>query len=191
MRACRWLRPARRPPATSPCRNAGVITWSMMRWAAKSGTAPSSDLAGAMRKRRSFKATTSSTPSPTSRRPIFQASPRRWVKSAMSSGAVLGSTSTTIWVPRCCSKLWSCCSRAATSPGAKVPVWSITRAVRGGTGTSAWAHAGDRVKMTQAIALKSSRVIFSSTIFPKNRPMGQVLGMWVCITCRIPPWAAR
>ncbi|CKV71658.1 Uncharacterised protein [Mycobacterium tuberculosis] len=51
----------------------------MMRLAARSGTTPSSVLAGAMRMRRSFLATTTSRPSPTPLRPIFQVSPTRWV----------------------------------------------------------------------------------------------------------------
>ena len=37
-------------------------------------------------------------------------------------------------------------------------MFTLCWSVKGGTGTSAWAHAGDRVKMTQAIALNRRRV---------------------------------
>lgn len=68
---------ALRPPAKSLLRKRGFISSSMMRTAARSGTAPSSVLAVAMRILRSSLATMTRRPSPTPLRPIFQASPTR------------------------------------------------------------------------------------------------------------------
>lgn len=65
------------PPAKSLLRKRGFISSSMMRMAARSGTAPSSALATSMRILRSFLATITRMPSPTSLRPIFQALPTR------------------------------------------------------------------------------------------------------------------
>ena len=66
-----------RPPAKSLLRKRGFISSSMMRTAARSGTAPSSVLAVAMRILRSSLATMTRRPSPTPLRPIFQVSPTR------------------------------------------------------------------------------------------------------------------
>ena len=145
MRAPSWSMAACSPPAKSPLRKRGFMASSMMRAAAMSGIAPSSALATSMRMRRSSLATMSSTPSPTSRRPIFQVLPTRLAKAAMSSGAVAGTISTTTWAPCCCSMAASCASRAWRWLLLSVPVWSMTWAVRAGTARSAacaWALAG-------------------------------------------------
>ncbi len=61
-----------RPPAKSPALNAGRMCSRMMRLAATSGIAPCSVAATWMSTSRSFLATVSSRPSPTSLRPSFQ-----------------------------------------------------------------------------------------------------------------------
>jgi hypothetical protein len=54
----------------------------------------------------------------------------------MSSGCVVGTISTTIWLPFCCSKAASLASSAWRCAASSVPVWSITRASSGGTGST-------------------------------------------------------
>ena len=78
MRAINASIPASSPPAKSPVLKRGVITSRTIWRAARSGTAPSSALAGVIHSFRSFLATTINRPSPTSRRPTFQVSPTRW-----------------------------------------------------------------------------------------------------------------
>ena len=113
----------------------------MMRWAIRSGMAPSRALATSMRTRRSWVATTINRPSPTWRRPTFQLSPTRWAKAAMSSGWVVGTSNTTTWLPRVCSMVASFWLSAACCAASSVPVWSMTRPASGGTGSTPWANA--------------------------------------------------
>src|SRR3989338_10119900 len=140
---------------------------SMTRAAAMSGMAPSKALATSMRILRSFLATITSTPSPTSRRPIFQVLPTRLANDAMSSGAVVGTISTTTCAPRVCSSVCSCVSNAALSEALRVPVWSMTGPVSTGTGNrppSACAHGvANAINNIAISALQiSARGIFSS-----------------------------
>src|SRR3990167_7214850 len=58
----------------------------------------------------------------------------------MSSGAVVGTISTTTCAPRACSKAASLASSAWRCAASSVPVLSITRAVRAGTGSTSCAH---------------------------------------------------
>ncbi len=59
----------------------------------------------------------------------------------MSSGCVLGTISTTICGPEACSKAASLASSAARCAASSVPVWSMTRAVSAGTGSTSCAQA--------------------------------------------------
>ena len=60
----------------------------------------------------------------------------------MSSGCVVGTISTTICGPAACSKAASLASSAARCAASSVPVWSMTRAVSAGTGSTSCAQAG-------------------------------------------------
>jgi len=75
----------------------------------------------------------------------------------MSSGWVVGTISTTTWLPRSRSKAASLSSSACRWAAVSVPVWSMTRAVNGGTGTCA--NAGNvnqtSTRQTQAIQRRS------------------------------------
>ena len=141
MREINASTPASMPPAKSPCLKRGLIVSATILRAARSGTAPSSALAGAIHSLRSFLATTTSRPSPTSRRPIFHVSPTRCANEAMSSGCVVGTISTTICGPASASKAASLAIRFCDSTAVSVPVWSMTRSDSGGTATSGWARA--------------------------------------------------
>ena len=101
---------------------------SMIWRAARSGIAPSSALATSMRMRRSFLATTISRPSPTSRRPIFQAVGhalrvgRRCPRAPWSAPSARRSAGRAA-----ASKAASLASSARAAPASSVPVWSMTR----------------------------------------------------------------
>ncbi|MNR44715.1 hypothetical protein D3C85_1634900 [compost metagenome] len=69
-------------------------------------------------------------------RPAFHASATRMLYWSMVSGSVVGTISTKIWLPRCCSYSASTFSSAARCWGASVPVRSVTRWVSGGTATN-------------------------------------------------------
>ena len=114
---------------------------SMIWLAARSGIAPSSFLETSMRTWRSVLATITSRPSPTSLRPIFQALPTRLAYDTMSSGCVVATISITTWEPFCCSNAVSLASSACLSEAPSEPVWSMTWAVSGGTGSRLWAPA--------------------------------------------------
>ncbi len=81
-------------------------------------------------------------PSSTPLRPSFQVSSTRMPNCSISSGWVVGSMSTAIWLPFFASKAASFDSMLATAPPDSVPVRSITRALSGGTGTCACASVG-------------------------------------------------
>src|ERR1700728_4602014 len=92
-----------------------------------------------MRSLRSFLATTRIAPSSIFLRPIFQASATRIEYCSISSGCVVGTISTAIWLPLRACKSRIFCVSAAISSLDSVPVWSTTRPVSGGTAT--WANA--------------------------------------------------
>src|ERR1700744_1681400 len=93
-----------------------------------------------MRSLRSFLATSRIAPSSIFLRPIFHASATRIEYCSISSGCVVGTISTAIWLPlRACRSRIFCVSEA-TSSFDNVPVWSTTRPVSGGTGTCAKAE---------------------------------------------------
>ena len=139
---------------------------SLMMWlAAMSGTAPSSVLATSMRTRRSCTATSRIRPSPTSLRPIFQVLPTRLAKAAMSSGAVVGTTSTTTCAPLSCSSAASLASSVAFWASSSVPEVSTTRAVSGGTGTSCWAWAARAENAINKIAISARRTGVRGTFY--------------------------
>lgn len=163
------------PPAKSFSRKRGFIAPSMMRAAAMSGIAPSSALATSMRMRRSSLATMTSTPSPTSRRPIFQALPTRLAKAAMSSGAVVGTISTTTCEPCCCSMAASCVSSDWRCASLSVAVWSITRAVSAGTARSGWAAAGRAPATTRKIAASACQTSARGIFYLEKSTAGGVL----------------
>ena len=129
--------PAETPPAKSPLLNFGVMISLMIRLAVASLSAPSSPYPTSMRSLRSSLAITSSAPSSTFLRPIFQASATRIEYCSMVSGCVVGTISTAIWLPFLSSSPLNVCVSDAMSPADSVPVWSTTRPDKGGTATSA------------------------------------------------------
>ena len=114
----------------------------MMRLAATSGIAPCSVAATRMSTSRSFLATVSSSPSPTSFLPSFQFVATRCAYEKMSSGRAVGTIRITICAPRSFSIAASLALSASTCAGVSVAVWSMTRPVRTGTGTRSCACAG-------------------------------------------------
>ena len=114
----------------------------MMRLAATSGIAPCSVAATRMSTSRSFLATVSSRPSPTSFRPSFQLVATRCAYEKMSSGRAVGTIRITICAPRSFSIAASLALSASACAGVSVAVWSMTRPVRTGTGTRSCACAG-------------------------------------------------
>ena len=108
-----------------------------MRLAIASGNAPSKPYPTSMRTRRSFFATIRYAPSSTPLRPSFHASSTRMPNCSISSGWVVGTMSTAIWLPFFASKAASLLSMRFTASPDSVPVRSVTRAVSGGTATSA------------------------------------------------------
>src|SRR5690606_27793527 len=86
-------------------------------------------------------ATTSSRPSSTPSRPSRHWSYTRTAYCAMSSGNVVGTSSTCSWLPlRCCSAS-ACVSSCCTVAGSSVPVVSTTGESSAGIGASCWAGA--------------------------------------------------
>ncbi len=132
--------PATMPPAKSPSRKRGVMVSSMMRFATRSVSAPSSPRPTSMRSARSCIATRSSAPSSGFSRPSFQASTTRIEYCSISSGCVVGTISTAICAPFRASKAASFGSRLARSAAVSVPARSVTRASSGGIGCSDCAH---------------------------------------------------
>ena len=123
--------PALMPPAKSPRAKAGPISSRVMRVAVTSGIAPSSARATLIQTLRSCGATAINTPSPTSRRPIFQASPTRLVKSEMGSGCVDGTVMTAICEPRSRSNAINLSRSACSASGESTLARSVTGAAGG------------------------------------------------------------
>src|SRR5262245_35612655 len=120
-----------------------------------------------MRRCRSFLAMTSSAPSSTFLRPIFQASATRSENCSIASPSVVGTISTATWLPLRFSRSASVCVSCAISPLDSVPVWSTTRPVSWGTATSAKAGS----------AQPSSRASRTArTAFIANRSLARSLG---------------
>src|ERR1035437_3954540 len=90
-----------------------------------------------MRSLRSFLAITSSTPSSMPLRPSFQVSSTRTAYWSTVSGCVVGTSNTAIWLPLRASNAASVCSSVACCWDESVAVRSVTRALSGGTATSA------------------------------------------------------
>ena len=74
----------------------------------------------------------------------------------MSSGAVVGTISTTICEPLRCSKAASLVSRPERCAASSVPVWSITRAVSVGIGSGPCASAGRPAHARAAMKIAAS-----------------------------------
>src|SRR6185295_8026285 len=106
-----------------------------------------------MRRRRSFLAMTSSAPSSIFLRPIFQASATRSENGSIASPSVVGTISTAIWLPFRVSRSFSVCVSEEMSLAARVPVWSTTRPLSGGTATSASAEAAQHSSNARREAL--------------------------------------
>src|ERR1700754_3083856 len=85
----------------------------------------------------------------------------------MSSGCVVGTIRTAIWLPLRLSKSFSFCLRAAVSAARAVPVWSVTRAVNVGTATSA--DANDVQQRNAARARRICRTSFIAGPAPAAR----------------------
>src|SRR5262245_24404015 len=142
----------------------------MMRFAYASGTAPSRPYPTSRRSFRSFFATTRMTPSSVPLRPTFHASATRIEYWSIASGAVVGTTSTAIWLPLRASKSASRRSRSAICSALSVPVRSVTRAFSAGMGARSWAAANAaqrssstpprsaRERRTKAVACTAPRV---------------------------------
>src|SRR5437773_4562186 len=114
---------------------------STMRFTAASGRGPSTPRPVTIQTRRSSFATRTSTPSSMPFRPSFHSSYTRTPYWAGVSSSVVGSISTAIWLPLPRSKSRSRASRVWICGGVSVPVRSVTRALSGGTATSARAQA--------------------------------------------------
>src|SRR6266480_487451 len=122
-----------------------------------------------MRRWRSFLAMTSSAPSSTFLRPIFQVSATRSENCSMASPSVVGTISTAIWLPFRASKLRKVWFSEAVSPPLSVPVWSTTRPTNGGTATLAKAarpaktqpsNSASRMALAAFITIKSCCRLF-------------------------------
>ena len=148
-----------RPPAKSPALNAGRICSRMMRPVVTSGIAPCSVAATWMSTSRSFLATAIRRPSPTSFLPNFQLEATRCANEAMSSGRAVGTIRTTICAPLLVSIAASLALSASACAGVSVDVWSMTRPVRIGTGTTSSASAGPRAfAASSAAAARTARI---------------------------------
>src|SRR6266850_450882 len=106
-----------------------------------------------MRTARSFFAMSSSAPSSIPLRPSFHSSATRSAYCSTVSGAVLGTIKTAIWLPLRNSSSRSLRSSSAFCSAVSVAVWSMTRAVSGGTGSCAQA-AEQRVGFQLRIVLR-------------------------------------
>src|SRR5580698_5608745 len=102
-----------------------------------------------MRSLLSFLATKMIAPSSIFLRPIFQASATRIENCSISSGCVVGTIKTAIWLPFRVSQAFNFRVSASISPLESVPVWSTTRPVSGGTGTCARAETWANVTNAQ------------------------------------------
>ncbi len=85
----------------------------------------------------------------------------------MSSGALLGTSSTTICVPLDCSKAASFASSASRCEASRVPVWSMTRAVSAGTGNTSCAEAGHPSASSQQASISRSMRIGATSRQPR------------------------
>src|SRR5512139_2566271 len=100
------------------------------------------------------------TPSSIFVRPIFHWSATRMPNCAMSSGWVVGTISTAIWLPFCASNAASLLSSEATWSALNVAVRSVTRRVSWGTATWAQAvSAQSSRRKPDAICARNSRLI--------------------------------
>src|SRR5512139_1511209 len=100
------------------------------------------------------------TPSSIFVRPIFHWSATRMPNCAMSSGWVVGTISTAIWLPFCASNAASLLSSEATWSALNVAVRSVTRRVNSGTATWAQAvSAQSSRRKPDAICARNSRLI--------------------------------
>src|SRR5579863_384735 len=77
---------------------------------------------------------------------------------SMSSGEVVGTISTAIWLPFFASSAASLASMRETAPPDKVPVRSVTRAVSGGTATCAPAFAKPSSR-NRPVARRAARTV--------------------------------
>src|SRR5215469_949869 len=127
--------PASLAPSKLPCRKSGVMVSPMMRFDIASVSTPSSPYPTSMRTRWSFLATMSSAPSSTFLRPSFHCSTTRIEYCSISSGCVVGTTSTASCAPLAASKAASFCSSAFCCSAVRVPVRSVTREVSFGIGS--------------------------------------------------------
>src|SRR5437879_1303117 len=109
-------------------------------------------------------ATTSSRPSPTPRRPIFQAEPTRLAKSSIGSTPVLATITSATCAPLSDSKRASLASSAARSAALSTPGRSTTRA-SGGTSSS---PSGPTGAASFAPASEASASKGASTISPRS-----------------------
>src|SRR5512139_1894599 len=103
------------------------------------------------------------TPSSIFLRPIFHWSATRMPNCAMSSGWVVGTISTAIWLPFCASNAASLLSSAAAWSALNVAVRSVTRRVSWGTAT--WAQAvstHNSRRKPDAICARNSRLMRGS-----------------------------
>src|SRR3954469_22232232 len=110
-----------------------------------------------MRSLRSVLAITSSAPSSTFLRPIFQASVTRSENCSIVSGSVVGTISTATWLPLRASRSLSFWVRPAMSDDDNVPVWSTTRPVNCGTATSASTIVAKQTSSAASSALTAER----------------------------------
>ena len=97
-------------------------------------------------------------------RPSFHDSSTRTAYCSMVSGCVVGSISTAICAPLRVSKAASFCSSADFCAASRVPVRSVTRALSGGTATSAPAVKGANSSAATSIRRNSARMIAPQAI---------------------------
>src|SRR5206468_4500272 len=76
----------------------------------------------------------------------------------MSSGCVVGTSSTTSWLPLCCSSAASFATSAPRCTSLSVAVWSMTRSLNGGTGSTSCANAPPPSKARPPQSVASQRV---------------------------------
>src|SRR6185437_1890025 len=129
-----------------------------------------------IRSLRSVLATKRIAPSSIFWRPIFQASATRIEYCSISSGCVVGTISTAIWLPLRASKSRSFWVSEAMSPLDSVPVWSTTRPLRGGTGTCANAETCVNARKTKHAQHNSSATREALTAFIARKSGAQLFG---------------
>ncbi|CAM3901085.1 hypothetical protein DETS111669_31610 [Delftia tsuruhatensis] len=103
----------------------------------------------------------------------------------MSSGAVVATISTTTCEPDFCSMLRSLSSMARASSGDSVPVWSMSRAVSGGTGCGACASAlpgSNNAARSRAQSMRQSgaRDVVTVYLLPKSTVGGREISASFC-----------